>query len=866
MEMNPESAPNGRMIAVVRGIALMMFVFSLLPFSGCGASKPAPVTIAFGQGQMAPPASVAANSSTQFAATVSNDPANLGVSWLLTCNGPATDCGSITRHTASGEPTTYIAPVSIPPGGTVSIEANSSASPSQGVTATITITPEVYGPISVAFNPPLPATVAIGTSLQVYVVVTNDHIGSNGNPMGATLSVTCQVAGTCGSFIGSNYSPPSVIPAGNTVTITATSVADPTKSASATVTIVPAVVSISLVTVPPTSIPAGSATNLSAYVTDGTNTNAAGQMGVDWSVSCVGSACGSFIPQHTANDTQATTTNQVTTSFAAPSTVPPGGTVTITATATAAPSSQVSTTLTITPVTLNNTLLNGQYAFFLSGVNTFGLSALAGGLIADGNGNITAAEESLPGKSTMLTGIAGSYYIGSDGRGLMTLNGLPNSSPYGWLNGQQIFSLAVVDSTHVFLEEFDGACSYNIITIAAQGAPSPFGNTLFGELDLQQTSDFTTPPFGPYAFALTHAGSQPPSAGYYGGVLNADNSGNITNFAMDRYIDGATGSISSGAYGAQSFSKVDTFGYGTVSLGPYSLNYFLVDSGHLIVTGSSSSNGTGWPAGHVYSQPMTMPSFAGTYAFTLAGSTPLFSGVTVIGSNPQALGGLVTSDANGNLNGYLDTNNDGTVESAPVTGTLVASAVPGRWLMTLAGGGASSFAVYPTASYGLLMFQLDNQMSGIGTVALQASSAPAISGNYALSIQQPGGINGTRSVNIGLHIGAWADISGQIIASNSSTLSGTVDIDQINGVYLGPSGNTWTQTPDQSVTGSFSADAQGRFTGTITINQTVTTPGQLGTLSEIFYVIDNSHVMLLENDSTPGIGILELQDFNQESH
>jgi hypothetical protein len=854
MEMNRESVSNGRMVGPLKAIASMLCGLSLLPFSGCSVSKPAPATITFAQGQMAPPSSVAANSSTQFAAMVVNDPANLGVSWLLTCNGAAaSDCGSITRHTASGEPATYIAPVAVPSGGTVSIEANSSADPSQSVTATITITPEVYGQISVAFYPALPATVSLGSFLPVSVVVTNDHIGSDGQPMGATLSVTCQVAGTCGFISGSFYIPPAAIPAGNTVTITATSVADPTASANATVTIVPPTVTISLVITPPASIPAGSATNLAAYVSDGTFADPAGQMGVDWSVSCGGSVCGSFIPQHTANDSL-NSTQQVTTSFVAPSTVPPGGTVTITATDTASPTIQISATLTITPVTLSNGLLNGQYAFFLSGVNTVNLSALAGSIIADGNGNITAAEEILPGQNTTLTGMIGSYYIGSDGRGLMTLDGVPSS----WLNGQQIFALAVVDSTRVFMQEFDGTDPFNITNSPITSPPS--GETLRGELDLQQTADFSVPPSGAFAFAWNHAGPVP-YAGYYGGVLNADSSGNITSFAIDRYVDGLTTSIARGTYGTQSFSTVDSFGYGTVSIGPYSLNYFLIDSGHFIVIGNSSLDGTGLPSGHVYSQPATMPAMAGTYMFTLAGSTPLLStGGTINGSNPQVVGGWVTSDSSGNLTGYLDTNNQGAVDSAAVTGTLAASAVPGRWLMTLAGGGASSFALYPTTS-GLFIFQLDPGKASIGNVALQSSSAPGVSGNYAVSIQQPGGINGSRSSSLGLEVGAWVDISGQIIAGNSSTFSGTLDIDQIDGVFLASSGNIWTQTPDQSVAGTFSAGTQGRFTGSITINQTVTVPNQLGTLNVILYVVDGSHVMLLEDDSIPAVGLLELQNF-----
>src|SRR6202050_579457 len=612
MEMNRESVSNGRMISAIKAIASTLCGLSLLFLSGCSATKPAPVTIAFAQGQMAPPSSVGANSSTQVAATVNNDPANLGVSWLLTCSASVpSDCGSITRHTASGAPATYIAPASIPPGGTVTIEANSSSDPSQSVNTTITITPEAYGPISVAFVPALPTTITVGNFLPVSVVVTNDHIGSNGQPMGATLSVTCQVSGACGSFSGSYYLSPATIPPGTTVTITATSVADPTASASATVTIVAPTVTISLVVTPPASIAAGSATNLAAYVTDGTPTNAAGQLGIDWTVTCGGGACGSLNPAHTSND-NGRSSGQVTTSFTAPSTVPSGGTVTITATATASPTTQISTTLTIMPVTLNNSLLSGQYAFFLSGVNTVSPSALAGSVIADGNGNITAAEEILPGQSTTLTAISGSYYIGSDGRGLMTLNGVPNSS---WLNGQQVFALAVVNSTQVFMEEFDGTDPYNITNSPV--TLGPWGETLRGELDLQQTGDFSVPPSGAFAFAWTHAGPVP-SAGYYGGVLNADSSGNIVSFAIDRYVDGLTTSISSGIYGAQSFSTVDSFGYGTVIVGPYSLNYFLVDSGHLIVIGSSSSDETGLPSGHVFSQPSTMPSMAGTFIFPSA--------------------------------------------------------------------------------------------------------------------------------------------------------------------------------------------------------------------------------------------------------
>jgi hypothetical protein len=548
----------------------------------------------------------------------------------------------------------------------------------------------------------------------------------------------------------------------------------------------------------------------------------------------------------------------VVTSYTAPSVVPPGGTVTVTATATEDPTQQASATLTVTSATLNNALLNGQYAFLLRGVQVEGTSALAGSILADGNGNITAGEESLPGQASPVTGIVGSYFIGSDGRGTITLNGLPGYGSGGWLNGQQIFAVVVVDSTHAFMEEFDGSGDYNINSNPPVGPW--YGNTLRGDLELQQPSDFGAPPTGSYAFAWAHGGppfSATPYAAYYGGVLNADAAGNITSFSMDRYVDGVTGSIVSGAYGPQSFSGVDSFGYGTLHLGPYSLNYFKVDSEHIIILASSSSDLTGLPAGHMYSQSSTASSLAGTYLFTLAGSTPTYSanGASVVGSSPQAIGGWVTSDSSGNLSGYLDTNNNGSVESAPVSGTLASSTVSGRLTLTLSGGGASQFAAYPTLNHGLLMFQLDTRKAGTGGAFLQTLPSPTFEGNYAANVQQLGLANSTRnSQTVGLPIGSWSDVSGQIIASGSSTITGTLDIDQVNGLFLGPSGNFWTQTPGASLTGDFTAGAQGRFTGSLTTTQ-------LGTMGVILYIVDDSTVLLLEGDAIPAAGILRSQNF-----
>jgi hypothetical protein len=586
----------------------------------------------------------------------------------------------------------------------------------------------------------------------------------------------------------------------------------------------------------PLQLQAGATTNLIANVSNDPN-----KLGVTWSITCKSATCGSLIPA------SALTASGQLISYVAPSSVPSGGTVTITATANADATKQASVAITITPMTLRNDLLNGNYAFLLTGVNTGGNSALAGSMYADGAGNITSAEEALPGKEALQTGISGTYFVGSDGRGTITLSGLPSSL---WNNGQQIFKVAVVDPTHARIEEFDGTGGYDYTPTGF--VTSVLGSTLSGTLDLQTLS--AVPPSGAYAFAWS-AGSSA-TAGYYGGVLTADATGAITSFTMDRYIGDKTDSISSTAYSPTTFSSADASGAGTVKIGPYNLNYFMVTSEHLILLASTASSGL--PAGHMYAQAATPASIAGNYVFTLAGSTPTYSSnsSTVSGSLPQTAGGWFACDSSGNLSGYLDTNNNGTVEMAPVSGTCAIGS-DGRGTLSMTGGGASAFALYPTANQGVLMFQLDSRRSGIGTAMTQSASAgtaTTLQGTYAASAQQMGSVNSLVSVSNGTPAGSWSDIVGQVTSDGISSLSGTVDADQVNGQFIGYSGNFWTQTSGTPLTGNFSAGAQGRFTGSLTTAPT-------GAMTEIFYVVNDSTIVYQEADSIPAVGILQVQNF-----
>jgi hypothetical protein len=89
----------------------------------------------------------------------------------------------------------------------------------------------------VTFYSPPPATLETGVTAGITAVVTNDSKNA-----GARFS--CVPVGDCGttpnpiaSNVPTSYQAPSTIPTGGSVTVTATSVTDPTKSVSAAITI-----------------------------------------------------------------------------------------------------------------------------------------------------------------------------------------------------------------------------------------------------------------------------------------------------------------------------------------------------------------------------------------------------------------------------------------------------------------------------------------------------------------------------------------------------------------------------------------------------------------------------------------------------
>jgi hypothetical protein len=301
--------------------------------------------------------------------------------------------------------------------------------------------------VSVALQSGLPTSLGVSTGLQLSATVTNDAATGGGVDWTATCG-----SNDCGSFsathtastVATTYTSPAAVPTGNTVILTAASTKDSTRTSSVTITITaPSSISVAFQATPPTSLAPSATTAITANVT-----NDSGNGGVDWTVTCGSGDCGSFTPTHTASGSATT--------YTGPAAVPVGTSVTVVATSTDDNTKSAMATITIAiPVTTYNLLLNGTYAFEISGNNTFsGVYQVGGVITADGNGNITGGEQVYNDSGTIVPGaiLSGTYSFGADGRGSIILT--TSTSSIG-VAGVETLGAVITSGSHLLISGFD---------------------------------------------------------------------------------------------------------------------------------------------------------------------------------------------------------------------------------------------------------------------------------------------------------------------------------------------------------------------------------------------------------------------------
>jgi len=267
-----------------------------------------------------------------FTATVTNT-TDTTVSWSV--NSIAGGNSTVGTISSAG---VYNAPANLPSPATVQVTATSHANPTKSNTADITVTSDITLSLT-----PNPASVDLGATQRFQAAFT-----SAGHPdttvrwslSGAACPSSCGTVDASGGFTA-----PGILPSPASVTLTAQSVADPSKQISAAVTITS---NFALQLSAPSSVSAGASATIVATLTPLPNSNPS--TAVAWMLSgagCSGSSCGVL----SVTTTQSTGGNSIADSatYTAPGTAPSPNTVTVTVTPQADPSKKAQATIAIQP-------------------------------------------------------------------------------------------------------------------------------------------------------------------------------------------------------------------------------------------------------------------------------------------------------------------------------------------------------------------------------------------------------------------------------------------------------------------------------------------------------------------------------------
>jgi hypothetical protein len=613
-------------------------------------------------------------------------------------------------------------------------------------------------------------------------------------------------------------------------------------------------ITISFASPPPTGISLGGTASLTANVAND-STNA----GVDWTVTCVNQntfSCGTLNSAHTASGDPVTYTPP--SAFTGNSDA-----VSIVAYATASHSANVLAPITITAF---GNVLQGTYVFQVRGNDsTFSPAGypyqLTGEAYFDGSGNITTpssgtaagqqtlntfdVNSTLDSTTTQITG--GSYFIGTDGRGLLVIETTDQSGD----SIEEDFSLVVSSSAKVSIAQIAG-----ILTNG--GGPTDLFQSGTGTLELQDPAAANTLPSAGYAFSAigTDSSSTPL---VYGGIFNIDSPGGIsgTGTLTDQAYNGVFTSCSaqhgfagstvalSGTPGVVTFDLVTTCS----GFAPTQIAGYIVDASHIQLI---ETDGTFFAAGLAFGQGSstgTFSSFSGNYIFDALGmdlSSFLPSSLTSVD--------VISADQAGNLtSGYTDTAFFSNADGDPA---LVSSQLAGTYQLDNKQVGRVHLRFSPAPAPFFdpsIVFYLTAPAGTAGAPALVLYSAaanqlyPALGIGIAYPQAQP-----AQSLSFGngeqygfvltQESGSEADGSGQFTATSGQgggTLSG------LNDSSMNPFGAS-----PLSFTGVFACpqgapscpDPFGRFSAS-----TLTIDGSLST--EDYFLIDQDHGFLIETDT-----------------
>lgn len=423
---------------------------------------------------------------------------------------------------------------------------------------------------------------------------------------------------------------------------------------------------------------------------------------------------------------------------------------------------------------VNNAELNGPYAFVMRGYDSADgkLVTMAGSFTADGNGSVTSGVEDINTTTTTHTNQAitgGSYSVGADQRGTMTLTTLQGSTTFAFV-----------------LADFSSGVSSGGRIIETDA------KALTGSFKKQDTSAFSTAAItGNFAFGMGGAeyGGRFASAG----VLTSDGAGNVT-----AVVDSNDAGIINGGSGSPT-SFVGTYAFNDAVNGRGTLDdttngshmaLYVVSANELFIINTDTFGPTGPPiftgTAQKQSGTFTTADMNGNIIF-MSESAASYSA----GAPATAYAGIGRFTANGNgvlTAGTVDENDGGTVTQTSGTGTYTV-APNGRVTMAIDGRGPMPEVFYlvgPGKGYSV---GTDGAVSE-GVIKPQANgtfSNASLAGNYIYGAEPT--VVSTTNVEIGV-----------VALDGAGNLTGTGDENRVGTLTLGqPFTDTYTVSPDGRV-------------------------------------------------------------------
>lgn len=506
------------------------------------------------------------------------------------------------------------------------------------------------------------------------------------------------------------------------------------------------------------------------------------------------------------------------------------------------PAEQLSITIT-QGTTSSSTLLSGEYAFLFQGFDVNGPVSIAGTIVADGNGNITAgAEDSNRTSGIVLAAtLSGTYTIGTDGRGTLELIAV---NPQSGVQLRTDYNLALYSNGNArFIENNtlnttapngdtlgtrgEGTIKYVTGTVSSSGSASSLTSGDFsGNYAFEFTGQDLSGKPAVLAGAVTANGGQEQLTPAAGG-LNSDFNDNGTFSSQS-----ITGTFSVGSnYNRGAVTM--TFQLPGKSQMTLTFECYFVSPTDAFFVEIDSPSTTSATVYFLLSGEMTAQQSSYQFGDTSLAGTSIATGTGVNGSNTSVLLGSLTSPGNGSASLNYDENNGGTLATPAFTGNYSIGS-NGRVAFTWTGTTTPRVAVAYLTGPGQ-GFLLGYDPAATGGMLEEQTGAPlslsSFQGSYAIGTATP------RDTKVPNFVGQFNALFTPTPVPGVVNLTASQTFDEVD-----PSGAHTAQSLNAIVT---AIAANG--SGTMAANPTSIFPINL-----VFYLVSPSSVRAIPADSNPG--------------